>query len=35
MKVSISDPNYFMPLQNSFRININFEPIPGTLTITP
>ncbi len=35
LRVSMYDPNYFMPSQSSYQITINFEPVPGNLTITP
>lgn len=29
------DPSYFMPSQSSYKIQINFEPILGTLSVLP
>ena len=35
VRVSLYDPQYFMPQQSSYNIQVNLEPIPGTFTITP
>jgi hypothetical protein len=35
MRISLYDPNYFMPSQTSYSVTINFEPAPGNLTVSP
>ena len=35
LRVSLYDPHYFMPSQSSYQVTINFEPVPGTISITP
>ena len=35
MRVSLYDPRYFMPLVSTVRVNVNFEPIEGTVEVTP
>ena len=35
IRVSLYDPKYFMPLISTAKINLNFEPLLGTIEITP
>jgi hypothetical protein len=35
LRVTFYDPNYFTPSYSSQTITLNFEPIPGTISITP
>ena len=35
LRVSLYDPQFFMPLQTSFKLAINLNPSGGNITITP
>jgi hypothetical protein len=33
--ISMYDPHYFMPSQNTYSLTVNLAPVPGTITVTP
>jgi hypothetical protein len=35
IRASMYDPRYYMPSQTSYTITINFEPVPGNITVLP
>jgi hypothetical protein len=35
LRVTFYDPNFFSPSYSSQKITLNFEPLPGTISITP
>jgi hypothetical protein len=35
LRVTFYDPQYFMPSFASKTVTLNFEPLPGTISITP
>jgi hypothetical protein len=35
IRISLYNPLYYMPSQTSYTITINFEPVPGTISVLP
>ncbi len=35
IRISLYNPDYYMPSQTSYIITINFEPVPGTISVLP
>lgn len=35
IRISLYNPQYYMPSQTSYTITINFEPVPGTISVLP
>jgi hypothetical protein len=35
LRVSLYDPSYFMPFQANYKIQVNFPPVFGEITISP
>jgi hypothetical protein len=35
IRASLYNPQYYMPSQTSFTITINFEPVPGNISVLP
>ena len=35
LRVSLYDPKYFLPSVSSVKVTVNFEPIPGAISVSP